>query len=218
MDILDNAPTAVLDFSVIPNGMISGLTGTEIDALMNEFEQPGEQETATRFSEPQSDKRIQSLKKNSVPVATLRRNQWSLNLFTDWQKQRREHFLPDESFTNELKLQLCEITTPVLDYWLGKFILEVRKRDGSRYPRDSLVSIVAGLNVNIKAQIGPVDIFKGARFAKTQEALDLAMKLSTTEGVGSVKKQAEVITSKDEEKLWSHTFGDSDPQKLQDTL
>ena len=73
--------------------------------------------------------------------------------------------LPDESFTNELKQPLVEIKSmEALDYWLRKFIFEVRKRDESRYPRDSLdihvTDIFANLNANIKDAIGPVNLFK----------------------------------------------------------
>ncbi len=220
MDMLDEAPTAILDFSVIPNGMISGLTGPEIDELMKEYaQQQPDNKSTTRFSTPQSDETIQTMKNESVPLATVRRNKWSLNLYKEWQNQRNKHLLPGESYTDELKIQFRDIKrTEAIDYWVSKFILEVRKRDGTRYPRDSLVSIIAGLNANIKENIGPVNIFKDINFSKTQESLDLSMKLSTSEGVEINEKQAEIISFEDEEKLWTHAFGDNDPQKLQDTL
>ena len=219
MDLLDQAPTAILDFSVIPGGMISGLSGAEIDKLMKQYETPPDCATTSRFSMPQSDAAIQTLKKDSIPLATVRRNKWSVNIFTEWQSQRITKLLPQEHFANELEKQISEIKQPdFLDYWFSKFALEVRKRDGTRYPRDSLVSIMAGLNATIKDYIGPVNIFKDAAFTRTQEALDLSMKLSTAEGAGISKKQAEIISVEDEEKLWTHSFGDTDPQKLQDTL
>ena len=157
---MEDAPSAMLDFSKIPNGMISGLSAAEIDRLMCSYEGSTSMAPNHRFSRAQSDTEIQTMAENSIPQATKNRNKWSVNLFEEWKNQRLLNILPDELYDQELQSSLLEMPSPALDYWASKFILEVRKCNGTRYPKDSLVSIVAGIQSDLKLKGRSVDFFK----------------------------------------------------------
>ena len=109
-------------------------------------------------------------------------------------------------------------TNEQLNYWLSKFIYELRKDDNNYYPRDSLISIVAGINSYI-SKSRPLNFFKDEYFSHFMSVLDLTCKRSHEKGVGVIKKQAEVISKDEEELMWNKgILGDKDSQTLIDTV
>ena len=64
-----------------------------------------------------------------------------------------------------------------------------------------------------------IDLFKDPDFSKFQATLDGEMKRLQSLGLGSKKRQAEIITEEEEELLWSKgALGDETPQQLLDTI
>ena len=107
-----------------------------------------------------------------------------------------------------------------MQHWLTLFILEVRKKDGSEFPPNSLYHLVCGIVRYVKNHGKPeLDIFKDAKFANFRASLDSEMKRLQSLVVGSKHRQAEVLTEEDEELLWQQgLLGDSSPQSLLDTM
>ena len=131
-----------------------------------------------------------------------------------WHKQR-----PITSSDSDIPLfsryELKSADQSSVDHWLSKFILKIRKKDGSRYPRNTLISLVAGMN----SYLAQLNLIKDEVFHNFRTALDISCKESTEAGAGLNKKQAEVITGVEEEKLWnSGKLGDDTPGKLINTL
>lgn len=227
----------MLDFSTFPDNQISGLTLQEINEYImaseieiNEtipststttrtIERPAENETISKRFNEVSDKEIEKAKAMSIPKGTQCRNTWAINLYEVWSASRvigkddnNDMILPRSR--NDLQ------TTPVRDinYWLGKFIYEVRKKNGDYYPRDTLVCLTAGLNHNI-SQTRSINLFKDDEFQDFRSLLDMACRRSSSLGIGVVKKQAEIITQDEEDEMWEKgILGSDNSQTLIDTI
>ena len=106
-----------------------------------------------------------------------------------------------------------------MNFWLAKFILEVRRRDGKLYSGETLYQICCGLLRLLKeADRAEVNILSNPVFCQFRASLDARMKEIKATGEHKVKK-AEVITEKQENCLWEKgLLGDQHPQQLLDTL
>ena len=116
--------------------------GTEIDRLLLEasetydkLESYGPHSTATSsalkkqrraFATPKTDEEIERAKAKGVPKKTLEDTKYCTNLWSEWQRHRQETL--GDSIPN-----LTELNRRELQYWLTRFVLEVRKRDGSEF-------------------------------------------------------------------------------------
>ena len=59
-------------------------------------------------------------------------------MFKDWRKHRN-------SLSGEEKCPDDLLEKPVADYWLSRFVVEVRCSDGEPYPASMLYQLLAGL-------------------------------------------------------------------------
>ena len=103
---------------------------------------------------------------------------------------------------------------------MSRFILELRKKDGSEFPPNSLHHICCGLMRYLRGSGKPdLDIFKDKEFAEFCTVLDSQMKRLQAARIGTKKKKAEPITVEEEEVLWQKgLLVDSNPQCLLDTM
>ena len=96
------------------------------------------------------------------------------------------------------------------------FVLEVRRRDGLPYPPNTLYSMCCGL---IMTSILKKTSSSSPEFAGFRKSLDGEMKRLRQSGLGVTKKQAEPITSQEENSLWEKgLLDDHNPQVLLDTM
>ncbi len=88
-----------------------------------------------------------------------------------------------------------------LAYWMGKFVLEVRKQNGSEYPPKSLYAMVCCFKrfYNHNERYGIKE-----RFGNFRSTLDAEMKRLHGSGlhVGTSSKQAEPISPDEETMPW----------------
>ena len=110
------------------------------------------------------DMEIEKVKDKSIPKGTKCRNLWAINLYTLWSSNR----IISEDDENNITLprstdDLRAANLQELNYWLGKFVYEVRKKSGELYPRDTLLSLTAGINNHI-SQNRKVNLFKDDDF------------------------------------------------------
>ena len=88
------------------------------------------------------------------------------------------------------------------------------------YTPNTLHHICCCLMRHIRLSGNPqVDFFKDPEFSDFRASLDAEMKRLQADGVGSKKKQAEVLTEGEENTLWEKgLLGDASPQTLLDTI
>ena len=90
-----------------------------------------------------------------------------------------------------------------MDFWLSRFVLEIRKKSGDPYPPESLYSLICGLQRYLRDK-GRADIklFNDTSLHGFCCALDEEMKRLNATGNYIHKKQAQPITIEQENRLW----------------
>ena len=168
---------------------------------------------AARFTAPVSDSDIESRRKEAVPKNTQRDTEFCIRVWNEWRKHRIQ------SSASSIPL-LPNITPSELQHWLTRFVLEVRKQDGTEYPPSTLLHICSGIQRFIRSNHCPeVDIYKDATFANFRNSLDAEMRRLQSLGLGAKKKRAEPLTIQDEEKFWENgLLGDHTPHALLNTM
>ena len=177
----------------------------------------GDTQKSKRFAAPLSSKQIEYLSTKIVPKKNADSTKWAVRIFTDWVRERNgcpSALLecPADLFDY---IKVTDGSTgyqygyplSTLDFWLAAFVTEVCKADGGFYSPASLNSILAGLFRHMKEKFGPnTSNFLSktdAQFCMFKNALDRQLRFLRESGVGVERKRASIITSEDEEKLWT---------------
>ena len=172
--------------------------------------------THSRYALPKTDEEVQAARQASVPEATRKDTNWCLKAWKDWSVNRNGYNIDRRSPEDPTEL----VSDPQqLSYWLERFVLEIRMKNGSEYNPNSLHHLVCGILRHIRVANLAIDFFKDPDFARFRMTLDSEMKRLRKLGKGSVKKQAEPIKVTEEEELWSRgVLGDHSPQALLNTV
>ena len=127
--------------------------------------------------------------------------------------------------TAEIPPNLEHITNEDLNYWLARFVMEVRNQNGQPYVGGTLYGLCAALQRYVRekrailSQGEPLDIYKDPRLDYFRKTFDVVLKDLHRQGIGASKKQADVISIDMEERLWDGGYlGDDEPQKLLNSL
>lgn len=170
------------------------------------------------FASPVSNDDIKNCEKEAVPKNTENRNKWAAKLFNNW-KTNRESLTEEHDFVECLKEDFTSWNPEQLNFWVPKFLYEIRKKNGDRYPGNTLVSILSGLQALINAAQNVNINFFNSTNKKITNALDTNMKISAKSGVGLHKNSSEVISRQEEETLWeAGQLGSDNPTQLLNTL
>ncbi len=74
-----------------------------------------------------------------------------------------------------------------LNYWMSKFILEIRRKDGKEYPPNTLYSVSCGVMRHVRKYCPEINFFVQAQFAGFKKTLDSEMKRLKAGGAGLSK-------------------------------
>ena len=184
----------------------------------------GKQESnVLQYGSPQSSLQVKAVRKGRVPVKTREQNGWAGAIWRDWARYRKS--IPpteEEGMQNDLKEELNKMSVAAINFWLCKFVIEVRRKDAKPYSPDTLHQICCGLLRLLKeADRAEVNILTDPIFPIFQpfrETLDARMK--ELKGTGSYQpKRADVISAVDENMLWDKSLlGDETPEQLISTM
>ena len=94
-----------------------------------------------RFTEPVSDALEEEMRTNAVPDKTKAVTAWGIGIYTEWATQRASK-KSSVSGICDLETPLLSMKSKELSYWLGKFVLEARKKNGDEYPPKTFYQIV----------------------------------------------------------------------------
>ena len=149
----------------------------------------------------------------SVPKKNHEDTKYCVNLWEEWRNHRLQH-------TTATIPLLLEMTNTDLQHWMTRFIMEVRKKDGSIFPPNTLHHIRCGIMRHLRTNGKPaLDFFKDPEFADFRASIDAEMKHLQAAALGSQRKQAEPLTREEVEILWEKgLLGDGNPQSLVDTM
>ncbi|CAC5397786.1 unnamed protein product [Mytilus coruscus] len=139
-----------------------------------------------RFGAPVSSEDLSLMIKQTENQNTKNNTTWAFNFFEKW-RLSREGVVPE----------LLNMISEDMDFWLQRFIVEARRKDGVEYPPKSLYLITCGLlrylrdaDVNDKKFLDEQNL----NFCKFRKVLDARMKMLIEKGIGCEIKQAEPIT------------------------
>ena len=85
-----------------------------------------------RFACPMSDQSFKDSMKERIPKNTAGNTKWATNLWQEWRKWRQ--FRPESKRDEMWPIpSLRDGSVEYLDYWLARFITEVRRQDNKAY-------------------------------------------------------------------------------------
>ncbi|XP_066285874.1 transcriptional regulator QRICH1-like [Branchiostoma lanceolatum] len=188
-------------------------TGASSSSQFTTSTDPRNDSSSTRYASPMSTAMIQEKVKGRVPKATQRSTKYGTTVWNDWALNRNQRLSNFNTVLGEVSEPFIIVPTELkhashaeMDFWLTKFIFEIRKIDGEPYPPATLYSLVSGLMRHFREDLNRHDMNfldrKDIRFAEFRKALDARMKELTSAGVGVKKKQADPLTPDDEDRLW----------------
>ncbi|XP_065915625.1 uncharacterized protein KIAA1958-like [Dysidea avara] len=175
----------------------------ELDLLLlraiENFEDSNNQETSTAsksrpFGKALSGENIEQAIQSAVPESTRKDTKYCVSMWDEWVVARAKS-------TGTIIPYLKDITIPELNHWICYFILEVRKKDGTEFPPNTLHHICCGVLRYLRISGINVDIFKDKESTKFRNVLDSEMKRLQALGLGTKQRKAEVINCEDEEAM-----------------
>lgn len=152
-----------------------------------------------RYGSPKSSKQVSDARRLGVPQKTQGQNKWVAKVWCDWVQHRLQMpCIEKEEQQYPLMEDFCKMSIKAMNFWLAKFVLEVRRKDGKPYCPETLYQICCSLVHLLKeADRAEVDILANLMFVCFRASLDAWMKELNSTGKYQVKK-AEVITEEQE--------------------
>ena len=192
----------------------------ERNDLDEEPEQFGEQRQVVVISDEELRKRNET----RIPVNTKASTSWTVNVWTEWAIERNwksKDVCSTDKYTT-VNCDLLELHDDELNYWLSKFVGEVRqkKEPGRCCTPNSLYQMCCGIQRYLRDNGKPgLNLFENPSVKLFQDSLDAELKSLTRKGVGSEVKQAQAFTEEQEERLWRvGALGDDAADVLLDTM
>jgi len=138
-------------------------------------------------------------------------NAWTLSLFEAWAKNRS---VEETEQYQKVDKPLHEMDDDELNFWLSRFIREVRKQNGDPYNVWTLKSISKALQSNLILKGKNAKILTDVKYAVFKRSFDAEIKRLRDMTVWS-----HGITAEEEEYLWvTEALGSQDPQTLLTTI
>lgn len=192
-------------------------TTSFLELLHNSIEEQPNENDRFKFC---NDEQIKENIKKQIPSSSQSKSKWAKIVFEEYNNARNTNIL--NTFSTELMVlkNLNEMSKSDMEFILPKFINDVRKKDGSKYPPESLRQLVCALFHYLRYEVEQNwDFFRDSNFSLARKALDASMKCATKEGLGLNKRKAEFISNELEEKLWTENhLGTDSPKQLLSTL
>ena len=147
--------------------------------------------------------------------------QWGVYAYCDWRKSKLDNANNFDPIIYEADIERCDCLTKVnLCHALCSFIPEITKvKDGSAYPGATLYQMIVSIQCHLVENGLNWKLIDGTEFAKVKTVLDNVMKEHAQNNIGTVKRQANVITYEYENMLWDkNILGKQNPDQLRQTV
>jgi hypothetical protein len=174
-----------------------------------------------RFKTFCTDADTNTWQKEAVPKNTRKHTSWGVNVYVDWARSRNENskdFEPENLKYPYAPDDLSSLSVEEINYWLSKFCVDVRQRNGEEYRHEVLYSLFCAINRVIRESKPGLVLFKSPELKPLQNVLDGRLKYLQSKQ-DPFRKKASAVSENDEEKLWlSGALGTHSPRVLLDTL
>jgi hypothetical protein len=119
----------------------------------------------THFAPPKSDDEIQQARERAIPSKTLADTKYCMGILNEWRRCRVDIIPSIEDMSREQ-----------MQYWLTRFVLEVRKKSGDVYPPNTLHHIIVGIMRHVHWSGKLTIVLKDLDFTSFRATLDAEMK------------------------------------------
>ncbi len=135
--------------------------------------------TPARFGPVVSEADVQGAQQKAIPANTKKGTTWAVNVWKEWSEYRRRTC--ESHLDAPPHLFLCRRRE--VNNWLSRFVLEVRRKDGSLYPPNTLYQLCCG-GLRYVREIKPeLDIFRHTVVASFRKTLDAETSKESMYGV-----------------------------------
>ena len=167
-----------------------------------------------------SEEKISKMMELNFQQRTEAKIKWAVRCYNEWREMRLEEPNCDlrilESDINNLRA----VSQDDFEFSLIRFICEVKKtRCEGDYPWNTLYQLVCALQNHLRKQEIAWKLVHGDQFQKFNRELDMVMQERAVMALGTVRKQAQVISLDYENQLWMKgVLGEDHPDKLRNTV
>ena len=167
-----------------------------------------------------SQEKIARVMEVNFQARTEAKIKWVVNNYNEWHEMRLDHSDCDD---NILYSDLREVNCLEKDEFemaLCSFICEVKKsREEGDYPRRTLYQMACAIQNYLKKKGKNWHLVHGDEFMKFNRVLDSVMQERANKNIGTVRKQAQVISIEFENQLWERNIlGEDTQDKLRNTV
>ena len=145
---------------------------------------------------------------------------WAVNAYCDWRTTKVDSDeCPEEILYADIR-DTYTLTKENFEFALCRFIVEVKKcNDGGDYPGRTLYQMACALQNHLKKKNIHWKILHGDGFVTFNRVLDKVMQERSAQCIGTIRKQAQVISLEFENRLWlDNILGEDTPDKLRSTV
>ena len=171
-----------------------------------------------RFRKPVTDQEMSTLSKGYVPANTKKNNGWAVRVFNEWRAQRNQS-IQEEKCPSDL---LEKPNVSKLNYWLARFVAEVRRQDGNPYPPQTIHQLLAALQRVVLEKdptIPKICNRKETAFVGLTSTCNSVYRQLHSKGVGTKVTHTRTFSAEKENLLWtSGVLGCDMPKNLQRTV
>ena len=166
---------------------------------------------------PLDEGTLRQLGRKNFSEETIKKVRWVRRMFAEWRDTRND--VPNLDFISCDLEDLVSISVENFVFGMCRFITEIRKIDGTEFPAKTLYQIVVCIQFHLETLGIHWKLLEDPLFIQVKFTLDNMMKKRTSEGIGITVKKADVITTTDEDILWSMgLLGNENPQQLLNTV
>lgn len=167
-----------------------------------------------RYEHFVNDNDLKDLLNSTENKNTRKNTNWSVTTFNDWRSARM-------MMTGDQIPDILAFSAEELNFWLSRFVVETRRKDGKAYPPKTLYMLCTGLLRHLRENGVHFNFLdeKNSQFYEFRKTLSARMAELTAQGVGTSTRQAEPISEEAENILWEKgLLGNSTGESMLNTL
>lgn len=152
-----------------------------------------------------SEEELRDTLNRHVPQNTKRNTAFACNTYNAWAEFRNKQPQTQQDPMGPVPLDFTKVNYPIIDYWMTRFVMEVRRKNKEQYPPNTLYNMVVAIQRFYKDVCERPDIdllnVNNQWFIGFRKALDGRMKKLTEEGL-NVVRGSDTVSPDDEQQLW----------------
>ena len=167
-----------------------------------------------------SDEKLKRMMECTFEVRSEAKIKWAVKAYRDWRNVKIDEDVCDMNVVFSDLDEPCTLAKDKFEAALCRFIVEVKKsKEDLDYPGRTLYQMACCIQNHLKKHGIMWKLVHGEEFQNFNRVLDKVMQERSALRIGTVRKQAEVISLEFEDTLWKNSIlGEDSPDKLRGTV